>query len=166
MSGARHDEIALPRAVLIGAGLLLLLVTLAAATSRLTGVGATRVADSPAVAVRHLLFADATNGSLLISDAKSGTLVAEVVAGEGNFIRGTMRGLARERKRNGIGIEPAFVLSGRADGRLTLEDPATGRRVDLEVFGPTNAAEFVRLMAPAPAMRVSRLHAATATATD
>ena len=58
-----------------------------------------------------------------------------------------MRGLARERKRQGIGPELPFQLVGRADGRLTLIDPGTGRRVDLESFGPTNAAAFVRLMA-------------------
>ena len=39
-----------------------------------------------------------------------------------------------------------FGLIGRADGRLTLEDPATGRRVDLESFGPTNAAVFAQIL--------------------
>ena len=37
-------------------------------------------------------------------------------------------------------------LIGRADGRLTLEDPTTGRRVDLESFGPTNAGVFAQLL--------------------
>ncbi|MBC7781542.1 MAG: photosynthetic complex assembly protein PuhC, partial [Proteobacteria bacterium] len=37
-------------------------------------------------------------------------------------------------------------LIGRADGRLTLADPATGQRIDLESFGPTNAAVFARLI--------------------
>ena len=40
----------------------------------------------------------------------------------------------------------AFRMTGRADGKLTLEDPATGRRVDLGSFGPTNAAVFAGLM--------------------
>ncbi len=39
-----------------------------------------------------------------------------------------------------------FRLSAWSDGRLTLEDPATGRAVDLEAFGPTNEATFVRLL--------------------
>jgi hypothetical protein len=33
------------------------------------------------------------------------------------------------------------------DGRLTLQDPATGRNLDLLAFGPTNAALFARLLA-------------------
>ena len=127
--------------------------------SRATGVGATRVVDSPAVAVRELRFADRDDGSLVVTDGRSGEIVANVVAGEGNFVRGTMRGLARERKRRGIGAEPPFVLSGRADGRLTLEDPSTSRRVDLEAFGPVNAAEFIRFIAP-PSIAVAALKVA------
>jgi hypothetical protein len=38
-------------------------------------------------------------------------------------------------------------MIGRADGKLTLEDPGTGRRVDLGSFGPTNAAVFAQIMA-------------------
>ena len=39
------------------------------------------------------------------------------------------------------------MLTARADGRLTLVDPATSERVDLESFGPTNAAVFAQLLA-------------------
>ena len=68
------------------------------------------------------------------------------MTGANGFLRGTLRGLARERKRQGVGAEQPFRLIGRADGRLTLEDPATGRRVDLESFGPTNAAVFAQML--------------------
>ena len=33
-----------------------------------------------------------------------------------------------------------------ADGRLSLQDEATGRSIDLGAFGPTNAAVFAHLM--------------------
>ena len=65
-----------------------------------------------------------------------------------------MRSLVRERKRQGLGPETPFQLLARADGRLTLLDPSTGRRIDLESFGPTNSAVFQRLLpgaSPAPA---------------
>ena len=52
-----------------------------------------------------------------------------------------------ERKRQGIDDVIPFTLIGRADGRLTLLDTATGRRVDLASFGPTNAAVFARILA-------------------
>jgi len=40
-------------------------------------------------------------------------------------------------------------MTGRADGKLTLEDPGTGRRVDIGSFGPTNAAVFAHIMTSA-----------------
>ena len=49
--------------------------------------------------------------------------------------------------RLGLGAEQPFQLIGRTDGRLTLADPATGQRVDLESFGPTNVAVFARFLA-------------------
>jgi hypothetical protein len=36
-------------------------------------------------------------------------------------------------------------LLGRADGRLTLLDPSTQQRIDLEAFGPSNASVFAGL---------------------
>ena len=61
-----------------------------------------------------------------------------------------MRGLARERKRREIGPEPPFRLARAADGRLWLEDPSTGRRIDFIAFGPTNAQAFARLLTRNP----------------
>jgi len=76
-----------------------------------------------------------------------------VAPGTNGFLRGTLRGLARERKRQGIGPEAPFRLTAHDDGRLTLADPATGRRVDLESFGPTNAAVFSQLLVAGGAAR-------------
>ena len=39
-----------------------------------------------------------------------------------------------------------FELHARTDGRLTLIDPATHMRLDLESFGPTNAGLFAQLL--------------------
>jgi hypothetical protein len=43
-----------------------------------------------------------------------------------------------------------FELIARVDGRVTLFDPSTGQRVDLESFGPTNTGEFARFLAMQP----------------
>ena len=145
MSEHSH-AINLPRGPLLGAGALVLLALLAVATVRLTGVGAVKVPDATAVSVRDLRFEDRPDGSIVVLEAGDRSLVNTVQPGTNGFLRSTLRGLARERKRQGIGAEPSFRLIGRADGRLTLEDPATGRRVDLESFGPTNAAVFAQLM--------------------
>ena len=135
-----------PRAPLLGAALLVGLALLAVAFVRITGVGAAHTPDAAAVVVRDFRFEDRPDGSVAVIDASNGRQV-EVVTGANGFLRGTLRGMARERKRQGVGAERPFRLTGRADGRLTLEDPATGRRVDLESFGPTNAAVFAQMLA-------------------
>ena len=80
-------------------------------------------------------------------DAGGQRVIETVAPGTNGFLRGTMRGVARERKRQGIGPELPFRMVGRANGALTLEDPATGRHVDIGSFGPTNAAVFSHIMA-------------------
>lgn len=136
---------------LIAVGALVVATVLTVAVVRHTGVGVVTVPDSPAVAVREFRFEDRPDGSIVVLDPTGRKLIDTVDPGTNGFLRGTMRGLARERKRSGIGPELPFRMIGRADGRLTLEDPGTGRRVDLGSFGPTNAAVFARIMAsPGP----------------
>ncbi len=66
-------------------------------------------------------------------------------------MRATLRGLARERKRGGLGPETPFRLSTWADGGLRLEDPATGRALDMRAFGQTQAEAFARFVSSAAA---------------
>jgi putative photosynthetic complex assembly protein len=73
-----------------------------------------------------------------------------VLQGEQGFVRGALRALARERYARGIGSAQPFELIARADGRITLMDPSTGQRVELESFGPTNSAEFSRFLTLQP----------------
>jgi putative photosynthetic complex assembly protein len=140
-----------PRAPLLALGALVLLSLAAVTTSRLTGVGNVSFEDASSVTTREFLFEDRPDGSIAILQAGDRAVVGTAAPGTNGFLRGTMRGLARERKRQGVGADIPFQLIGRADGRLTLVDPGTGRRVDLESFGPTNAAVFARLMAPSGA---------------
>jgi putative photosynthetic complex assembly protein len=138
---------AVPNAPLLALGALVLATLAAVAAVRWTGVSAMQAPDAAAVSVREFRFEDRPDGSIAILDASGARQIDTVAPGSNGFLRGTMRGLARERKRQGIGAEVPFRLIGRADGRLTLEDPGTSRRVDIESFGPTNAAVFAQLMA-------------------
>ena len=61
-------------------------------------------------------------------------------------MRGVVRGLAHDRKTRGIGTAPPFRLSVWRDGRLALEDTATGRLIDLDAFGASNKDAFVQLL--------------------
>lgn len=116
------------------------------AVARLSGMDPRQAPDAPAVATRSLVFSDRADGSIAVVDARSGALVHTVAPGEQGFIRGAMRGLARERKLRGLGADVPFELVARADGRVTLLDPATGRRIDLESFGPDNLGAFTQLL--------------------
>ena len=106
-----------------------------------------REPDASPAQVLQLRFEDRPDGSIAIIDYKTGKQI-DAVQGEAGFVRGTLRGLAQERKRRGLDSGPPFELIYRADGRLTLSDTATGRMVDLESFGPTNAGSFYRLIDP------------------
>lgn len=129
---------------------LLVLTTLAGVTAvRLSGAGGSQVEQAPVVSERLLRFEDRSDGGITIADARSGAAIDSVAPGTNGFLRSAMRGLARERKRQGIGAQPPFRLVARSDGRLVLEDPGTGRGIDLRSFGPSNAGAFQRLL-PAP----------------
>jgi putative photosynthetic complex assembly protein len=109
--------------------------------------------DAPTLRLRRLLFRDQPDGGVAVIDAGSGQTL-EVVHGEQGFLRGVLRSMARERRRSDLGADAPLELLARADGRLTLLDPLTGRRIDLESFGPTNAGVFARWLEPsAPAGR-------------
>jgi putative photosynthetic complex assembly protein len=135
-----------PRAPLIGAALLIGFALLSAVLVRATGIGASRSPDAAPVAVREFRFVDHADGSIAVYDPRTDRLLDTVAPGSNGFLRGTLRGLSRERKRQGKSADHPFRLIARADGRLTLEDDTTGRRVDLEAFGPTNAGAFAKFL--------------------
>jgi putative photosynthetic complex assembly protein len=115
---------------------------------RITGNGPDQLAAAPTVQ-RSLIFEDQKDGGVRVADGVSGRTLT-VLYGEQGFVRGALRALARERFSRGIGSAQPFDLIARVDGRVTLMDPSTGQRVDLESFGPTNTAEFARFLAMQP----------------
>lgn len=138
-------NIRVPRPLLAGAGTVAAIALIAAAVGRRQAL-AHPAESSPPIVSRALLFEDSPDGAVLVKEAGSQALVARIAVGEGGFVRGTLRGLARQRKRAGIAADVPFQLSRTADGRIALDDAATGNHVDLTAFGPTNAASFARLL--------------------
>jgi putative photosynthetic complex assembly protein len=135
-----------PVAPLTAVGLMLLAALLAVSLVRFTGVGLHRVPDAPTVRSAELRFQDQADGGVVVLHGEARTPIARIEPGSHGFLRSTLRGLARERKRQGLGPELPYQLLARADGRLTLLDPATARRIDLESFGAPNAAVFADLL--------------------
>lgn len=95
---------------------------------------------------RQLQFIDHADGSVAVREVPGGQVLETVGPGEGNFLRGTLRGLVRERRLHDVSMEPGFVISRYADGSIVLSDTATGRRIDLRAFGEVNAREFTRYL--------------------
>jgi putative photosynthetic complex assembly protein len=135
-----------PKAPLYSAGALIVVAILLVVGVRVTGLGELRTPQANVVVERMLQFKDHADGGISVIDASTDVEIVRVEPGTNGFLRSTLRGLARERWRDGIGREPSFRLTARSDGRLLLEDPATGRLVDLGSFGPTNAAVFARFL--------------------
>ena len=143
-----HGNVGVPRQALLAMGALVLFAVLATTWVRMSGADI-RAPDAAVAQERALRFEDRPDGAVAVVDPATGQTI-ETVTGQAGFVRGTLRGLARERKRMGLGAEQPFVLIGRADGRLTLKDPATGRVIDLESFGPVNAGVFARMLDASP----------------
>jgi len=135
-----------PRRPLIAAGLLIGFSLVLATTARLTGLGRTSLPEAGVVTIRDLRFLDWSDGSVAVLDPTDDREVARLPAGTNGFLRGVLRGLARERKLAGLDDRPPFRLIRWTDGRLSLDDPATGRRVDLGAFGVANARVFADLL--------------------
>jgi putative photosynthetic complex assembly protein len=141
-----------PRPALIGLAALVAAALLAAGAGRLGYREDTRPTTA-SVEERALRFVDQDEGSILVVEAGTQRTLDVLAPGTNGFIRGAMRGLVRERKRRDLGPEEPFRLIRYADGRLSLDDPATGHRIDLGSFGATNAQAFARLLTAGEAAR-------------
>lgn len=145
---ADHHAPRVPRGVLVGAAALLIASLALAAKARSVDEAVGR-SDAAVVDGMRLRFEDRRDGSVAAIDATTGREVAVVGPEQGGFVRGVMRGMFRTRKLESIPRETEFRLLRLADGALVIEDPASGRRVDLRSFGDTNYHAFAALLAPA-----------------
>lgn len=146
MAAAAGYRDTFPKGALLGAAALVTIAFAAALGGRLTGIGTVSAPAVQAAETRELRFDDRADGGVIITDAGSGRTVDVIAPQTGHFVRTTVRGLVRERKRERIGAEPPFRLSRLVDGRLILEDPATRRRIDLDAFGRSNVGAFSAIM--------------------
>jgi len=132
------------RRVLFGAVVFVGFSLIASGLSRYSDVGTTHMPAATPVEVLALRFEDRDDGGVNVRDAKDNGMVKSIDPGTNGFLRSTVRGLVRERKRALVGPDLPFRLTRWSDGTMSLEDEATERRVSLEAFGPTNAAVFAQ----------------------
>jgi len=94
----------------------------------------------------ELVFLDEPDGSVQVRRSEDRSLVQVIKPATGGFVRGVMRGFARDRMVRGVGSTPPFLLAQSQTGRLSLTDLATGRVTVLEAFGSTNRAAFASML--------------------
>ena len=141
-----------PRFALVGAGILIALTIIIAATARIVGID-TYEPTAAVVVSCDMRFQDRPDGGVGVFNAADNSPLTVLAPGTNGFVRATLRGLARERRLDDSARSAPFRLTEYADGRLTLQDLGTGRRIDLEAFGQTNLQAFARLLPPPTAPR-------------
>lgn len=146
MSATVEDPL-VPKAWIVSACALVAFSIASVSLVRLTGMGGTQLTLPAAIESRDLQFADGKDGAVLVYDASDHRLIEELAPGSNGFVRVVLRGLARERRLNDVGAEPAFRLTRYENGQLALRDTSTSKIVDLAAFGAANERAFARLMA-------------------
>ncbi len=141
-----HHRQKIPRGVLLAAAIMMLLSIGLAAGARRVYLASPPPQVAPAQESIDITFADRPDGSIAVSEAASGREISLVPPRSNGFIRGVLRGMFRTRKLEAVARSERFHLAREADGRLTLTDPQTGRHIQLNSFGPTNAAVFHQLL--------------------
>ncbi len=141
-----HAQNKVPRGFIIGAGILILFALAATLFSRTADVG--RVAMPPAEVVesQSIRFVARGGGSYDVHEQTTGRVIASLEAGEGGFVLGALRGLNRNRMRQGVDYEAPYEIIRWSDGRLTLVDRAADQTIEADAFGPTNAESLARLL--------------------
>jgi putative photosynthetic complex assembly protein len=136
-----------PRAPLTGAILLIAAAVGSVAVAQLTHMPQPSLAiTAPITEQRLVRFEDRPDGGVGVIDAVTGKDIAVAQPGTNGFLRGSLRGLMRARKRQGIGITEPFRIERFTTGQIVLRDEATRTDIPLNAFGPTNAAVFAAFL--------------------
>jgi putative photosynthetic complex assembly protein len=141
-----HGSDKVPRPAILAAGAVIAATILLVLAVRTGNLNSFSVPTTTKMTSLSFTVEDGADGQVMLRNGSNGTLVAEIATGQENFIRGVLRGFARERRLNNVGAKPAFELTRWSDDRLTIRDTATGRLIDLGGFGIDNASAFARLL--------------------
>ena len=100
----------------------------------------------PPDASERIVVRDLDNGAVGIFHAESGAAIVRYESGQGAFVRTIFRRLVRDRRVQEVSAEPVFILYTLADGDITVEDPSTKSRIQLDAFGEPNAEHFRQML--------------------
>ena len=137
----------IPPAILIGGGLVMA-VSLMLVTSTRVGLSP-RQARPAAVSVEALDFRvrPEARGQEGVYAARDGRRVATLAARGDDFLPSLVDKLRQERSLRRVAGDAPFRLVRWSDGRVSLQDPTTGRELNLEAFGSVNEANAADIIA-------------------
>jgi putative photosynthetic complex assembly protein len=140
------EEPPIPRLLLRAVLGLIIFSIVAVLLGQYTGRGLVLTTPAEPVAERAVRFDVPDGGGLVIHDAETGGLIAELAPGADGFISGVLRAMERGRTVNRVEGPDVYTLTRHADGQLSITDPLTGDALELNSFGRDNLAAFARLL--------------------
>ena len=146
MHGDRQRRDAFPKLPLYGAVALILFSVAVVMFGQYTEIGTVRVYKGSPEAVRDIVVERMGGEVLRVSDANTGSVIAEYAQGEGGFVRGSQRAFRRMRMLRDIPDTAPYRLMRWSNGSVSLSDTATGERFHLNAFGKDNAEAFARFL--------------------
>jgi putative photosynthetic complex assembly protein len=135
-----------PKAALYGAAALIVFTFALAAFSRLTGSKMDWVPDADSAVTRDVRFGTAADGAIVISDAKTGQVLGSYAHETNAFVRSVAHGLEIERGLVHGAKDQPYRITRWSDGRVTVDDPVSGRSVELGAFGQSQVQTFSKLL--------------------
>jgi putative photosynthetic complex assembly protein len=99
---------------------------------------------------RDLYFRDATNGKVVVYDAKTKKRLGGFGKGEGAFVRISMRSMAHQRKKREIDLMLPYRLVKLSDGNMKIVDPQSGHSIRLNAFGAVAIDSFAQFLTNQP----------------
>ena len=120
------------------AGIALLLVSFAVLTDRPT-TGQPK--EAPVWKAQTMTIEGAGNHVTIVED--TGRVLLD---GPGGFISVVLDGLERARLVARVEGNPPVTITQYENGRVSLEDPASGWQVELSSFGPGNVGTFLKML--------------------
>lgn len=111
-----------------------------------TGVGTVKNVLGQPVAMRDITITKLADDTVEVRDAYLGTVIQSYPAGEGGFVRGSIRAFARVRMADDPENSQPYRLIRWDTNAVTLSDTISGARYTLNAFGPDNAAAFAALL--------------------
>ncbi|MEM8555336.1 MAG: photosynthetic complex assembly protein PuhC [Pseudomonadota bacterium] len=94
---------------------------------------------------RMLTLEGSRNGSVIVTDVATGR-TASFASNESGFVSVITRGLERKRMIADVEGNPPVRIVEFENGRLALQDPASGWETELAFFGQTNRDAFAQFL--------------------